>query len=315
MKENSGVIFPTGTKADYYNRWYIASRFLEKRSPTWYHSGDDFNLKTGGNSDQGEPLVAIADGEILTTRYKDSGFGNTLTMKFLFEGKVYYALYAHLEGFDTTPGARVKKGEQICRLGNTGNSVYSHLHFSIKNTANGIDNIPNTLEEAKEWEDPLQFILSNYNENTENGGSSEPESTDMLLEYLKVDNEEVAKSKLKEHLGEIDGKCAWGTGDKTGGFLGSERAKNQELKDEIADLEKQVSNYAENEQKMAKEIEDLVLEVDSLRGELENCEGSEKEDLFQDLLLEVEEEMVKSGAKIKVNEDGEQSLEVSFKLK
>lgn len=51
------------------------------------------------------------------------------------------------------------------------------------------------------------------------------EGTDMLLEYLGMPNEEEAKKKLAEHLGEKDGKCNWGAEGKMGGYLGSAREK------------------------------------------------------------------------------------------
>lgn len=181
------MIYPVGTRQVFKDKWYIASYFGEKRTSTWIHSGDDFNLKTGGNTDFNAPLYAVADGKILTTRYKDTGFGNTLTMEFVIEGKTYYALYAHLNGFNCKEGDLVKKGQQICRLGNSGRSATSHLHFSIKNTANGIDNIPNNAEELKQWENPLQFIQKHYFE-----GSSDPrKDKNNMIEVPKEDFEKL----------------------------------------------------------------------------------------------------------------------------
>lgn len=44
-----------------------------------------------------------------------------------------YAMYAHLEkgSLKVKPGAKVKKGDVIARLGNTGNSNASHMHFQL----------------------------------------------------------------------------------------------------------------------------------------------------------------------------------------
>lgn len=70
-----------------------------------------------------------------------------------------------------------------------------------------------------------------------------------LLTYLGVTNDTEAKTKLKEHLGEDNGKCNWGmTGDK-GGYLGSERKKNNELTAENQSHKTEISALqAENAQ-------------------------------------------------------------------
>lgn len=70
-----------------------------------------------------------------------------------------------------------------------------------------------------------------------------PKEDNMLLEYLGVQNEQEAKAKLKEHLGEKDNKCDWGSEEgNRGGFLGSARrtVKNQEQT--IKDLQEEIDN-------------------------------------------------------------------------
>jgi len=84
-----------------------------------------------------------------------------------------------------------------------------------------------------------------------------------LHAYLGVTTDSEAKNKLKEHLGEKDAKCNWGmTGDK-GGYLGSERKKNDQLTDENLSHETEISALqAENAQ---------------LRQDLIDCEASAPE--------------------------------------
>jgi len=69
-----------------------------------------------------------------------------------------------------------------------------------------------------------------------------------LLAYLGVLNEVEARTRLKEHLGEFNGKCDWGNeNEPRGGHLGSERRKTksqtktiQDLQTTVRDLEAEV---------------------------------------------------------------------------
>ena len=58
----------------------------------------------------------------------------------------------------------------------------------------------------------------------------EEDDMNELLTYLGVSNEQEAKNKLKEHLGEKSGKCNWGAEGDEGGFLGSARKEITQLK-------------------------------------------------------------------------------------
>lgn len=148
-----------GTTADFQKYWYIASKFGVYRSVgNYYHSGDDINLKTYGDTDLGQPLYAIADGEITgIDTVSTTGFGKQIFLKFLAGGKTYWAMYAHCHSVNVKTGDKVKEGQKIGLLGKTG-TTSAHLHFSIKNKANGMDNVPNTPAELKEWENPTAFI-------------------------------------------------------------------------------------------------------------------------------------------------------------
>lgn len=159
------MIFPVGdgTKETFEKYWYIASRFGENRG-SYYHSGDDYNLKTGGETDFGKPVLAVADGEITgIDNSSTTGFGKQIYLRFVINGKTYWAGYDHLNMINVYVGQMVKKGYIIGHIGKSGTKS-SHLHFVIKNKANGMDNVPNTLEELKEWEDPTEFIYKHYQE-------------------------------------------------------------------------------------------------------------------------------------------------------
>ncbi|WP_339197782.1 peptidoglycan DD-metalloendopeptidase family protein [Solibacillus sp. FSL R5-0449] len=78
----------------------------------------------------GTPVVAAADG-VVSYVGSMNGYGNVVMVTHSIEGKLFTTTYAHLSGFNTSVGASVSKGQQIARLGNTGNSTGPHLHFEI----------------------------------------------------------------------------------------------------------------------------------------------------------------------------------------
>lgn len=77
---------------------------------------------------EGTPLLAVFDGVITYTEHSDSGYGNyvELTDK---DGNM--ARYAHASSISSRVGQEVKKGDEIAKMGTTGNSTGSHLHFEL----------------------------------------------------------------------------------------------------------------------------------------------------------------------------------------
>lgn len=78
----------------------------------------------------GTPVVAAADG-VVSYVGSMNGYGNVVMVTHSIEGQLFTTTYAHLSGFNTSVGTTVSKGQQIARLGNTGNSTGPHLHFEI----------------------------------------------------------------------------------------------------------------------------------------------------------------------------------------
>jgi murein DD-endopeptidase MepM/ murein hydrolase activator NlpD len=77
---------------------------------------------------QGDPIVATADGQVVTIDYDETGFGNYIIMK---HKHGYYTRYAHMQGFKVKIGQRVQQGEVIGWIGNTGLSTGPHLHYEV----------------------------------------------------------------------------------------------------------------------------------------------------------------------------------------
>ncbi|MBF0104093.1 MAG: LysM peptidoglycan-binding domain-containing M23 family metallopeptidase [Deltaproteobacteria bacterium] len=84
---------------------------------------------------RGTPVFAATDGVVIfAERY--AGYGNLLVLK---HAKNYFTAYAHLHTMQTEVGKKVKKGEQIATVGNTGRSSGPHLHFEIHKKTQAID--------------------------------------------------------------------------------------------------------------------------------------------------------------------------------
>lgn len=85
------------------------------------HTGQDFSAS------HGDPVRAVGDGRIVSTGW-DGAYGQKLVVRH-DDGTVSW--YAHLSSYVQTSG-RVRAGEVIARVGSTGNSTGSHLHFEIR---------------------------------------------------------------------------------------------------------------------------------------------------------------------------------------
>jgi murein DD-endopeptidase MepM/ murein hydrolase activator NlpD len=117
--------------------------------PDHFHSGLDIDGHLG------DPVYAAADGFVDRIKVQASGYGNVLYIK---HPNGYTTLYAHLDRFSPEIAQfvkenqykrerfeielqppdgtfKVKKGQEIAKLGNTGGSTGPHLHFEVRNTA------------------------------------------------------------------------------------------------------------------------------------------------------------------------------------
>jgi murein DD-endopeptidase MepM/ murein hydrolase activator NlpD len=83
----------------------------------------------------GTPIMASKGGIAFSYSWDGEHFyGNRIVID---HGFGYYTLYAHLDGVLITDWQVVKAGEEIGKMGNTGNSTGPHLHFEIRRNGNG----------------------------------------------------------------------------------------------------------------------------------------------------------------------------------
>lgn len=87
-----------------------------------FHTGIDIPAP------KGTPAVAIDNGTIIYSGVKGS-YGNTIMIQH-DDGKV--SLYAHNSQLVASVGQRVEKGQVVSKIGSTGMSTGSHLHFEIR---------------------------------------------------------------------------------------------------------------------------------------------------------------------------------------
>ena len=91
-----------------------------------FHYGVDY-AKTGI-----VPIVASADGTVNDTwPATKSTYGNVVFLTHNINGKRYDTVYAHLKTLIVKKGTKVKQGEIIGYMGNTGRSTGQHLHFEV----------------------------------------------------------------------------------------------------------------------------------------------------------------------------------------
>ena len=85
------------------------------------HEGQDITGPVG------MPVVATASGSVATREYSSS-FGNYVVVA---HGGGVKTLYAHLSAFKCELGDKVRRGQVIGLLGNTGRSTGPHVHYEV----------------------------------------------------------------------------------------------------------------------------------------------------------------------------------------
>ena len=125
--------YPTGTF-----RWptsgRITSYFGGRKSPGGIGSTNHKGIDIAGR--YGTPIYA-ADGGTVTYSGWMGGYGYTVRVDH-GKGKVTY--YAHNSSLLVSVGQHVYKGQQIAKMGSTGNSTGNHCHFEVR--VNGVARNP-----------------------------------------------------------------------------------------------------------------------------------------------------------------------------
>jgi murein DD-endopeptidase MepM/ murein hydrolase activator NlpD len=86
------------------------------------HAGLDFKGPVG------TPILAAAKGKVVLAGF-NGGYGNSVEIR---HANGLVTRYAHLSGVHVRRGQMVERGVQIGRMGSTGRSTGSHLHFEVR---------------------------------------------------------------------------------------------------------------------------------------------------------------------------------------
>jgi murein DD-endopeptidase MepM/ murein hydrolase activator NlpD len=123
-------------------RGYLSASFGNRTDPFTglrdFHSGIDVSTPIGTR------VQAPADGIVVFCGVK-GGYGNAMVVD---HGYGLVTRYAHLASFNARPGQRVRRGDVIAFVGNTGKSTAPHLHYEVWLN----DQVQN----------PIQYILDEY---------------------------------------------------------------------------------------------------------------------------------------------------------
>lgn len=114
---------------------YYKSRGVRLQIPR--HMGEDWNGKSGGNSDKGDPVYTVGTGLVTYASDARGRWGKVVIVRHAFReprtGKVLccQTLYGHLDRIDVKLGQIVKRGEQVGTIGTNRGMYPAHLHAEL----------------------------------------------------------------------------------------------------------------------------------------------------------------------------------------
>lgn len=134
---------------------FITGRFgtlseFRRKNGMQPHSGVDWARP------EGTPIPSIANGTIVLQQWSDV-LGNVSVLRVMgADKKLYYVGFCHLKAEGLKVGTKVKEGETIGLVGNTGSaSSGPHLHMTVSKEIKGVFG-PTSSKQC-----PIEFIKAN----------------------------------------------------------------------------------------------------------------------------------------------------------
>lgn len=138
----------------------LASGFGYRIHPVYkvkkLHTGIDFSASIG------TPIYATADGVVEDVHVSFSGYGKRVRINHGFGFKTQYA---HMHEFAVREGEKVKRGQVIGYVGNTGTSTAPHLHYEVIKNGRKIN--------------PVHYFFNDLN----------PDEYEKIVELASVENQ------------------------------------------------------------------------------------------------------------------------------
>jgi murein DD-endopeptidase MepM/ murein hydrolase activator NlpD len=130
----------------------LISAFGDRRSPFTrqleFHPGVDLAAPVG------TPFFAPADGVVaFAGQYplaRSRGWWSYGNMVLIRDGEGFFTIFGHADQVEVRSGQRIRRGERLGKVGNTGWSTSPHLHYEVRRR--GADGVFRPI-------DPLLFIL------------------------------------------------------------------------------------------------------------------------------------------------------------
>ena len=92
-------------------------------------NGSDFHPGIDIANDMGTPIVATADGTVVTAGWNAGGYGNMVDID---HGNGVLTRYGHAMQVVVTQGQYVRRGQVIAYMGSTGYSTGPHVHYEVR---------------------------------------------------------------------------------------------------------------------------------------------------------------------------------------
>lgn len=87
----------------------------------------------------GTPIYATAEGTVLRAGWNSGGYGNLVEVD---HGRGITTRFGHLSAILVHPGDKITRGQVIGRMGSTGRSTGSHLHYEVRIDGRAVNPIP-----------------------------------------------------------------------------------------------------------------------------------------------------------------------------
>lgn len=123
------------------------------------HTGVDFTAP------KGTPIYATGDGVVIEVQSVFWGYGKYVEID---HGFGFVTRYAHMNDFNVKKGQKVKRGDQIGTVGNTGSSTAPHVHYEV-------------LKDGK-YVNPVNYFFKDLT----------PEEYDLILELASKENQSLS---------------------------------------------------------------------------------------------------------------------------